>query len=84
MHHTDQSKSASTTILLSVGVTLSLGIFLATYLTYFPRHQLQVAGSYLPFVIGVISFSGLMFWLNYHALRLYKPLARFVKAASLS
>ena len=84
MPHTDQSKSASTTILLSVGVTLSLGIFLATYFTYFSRYQLHVSGSYLPLVFGVISFSGLMFWLNYLALGSHKPLARFVKAASFS
>ncbi|MBC7756721.1 MAG: hypothetical protein H7Z20_08830 [Bdellovibrio sp.] len=84
MLHTDQSKSTSTTILLSVGVTLSLGIFLATYFTYFSRHQLHISGSYLPLVIGVISFSGLMFWLSYLALISQKSTARFVKAASFS
>jgi hypothetical protein len=84
MRQTEQSKSASTTTLLSVGVTLALVIFLATYYTYFSHHQLHVSGSYLPLVIGVISFSGLMFWLNYLALHSHKPLARLVKAASLS
>lgn len=83
MPHADQSKSASTTILLSIGVTLSLGIFLATYFTYFSR-QLHVSGSYLPLVISVISFSGLMFCLNYLVLDSHKPIVRFVKAASFS
>jgi hypothetical protein len=84
MPHNDQSKLSSTTILLSVGITLSLVIFVVTYFTYFSRHQLHISGSYLPLIIGVISFSGLMFWLNYLALYSHKPLVRFVKAASFS
>jgi hypothetical protein len=84
MPHTDQSKTVSTTTLLSVGVTLSLGIFLVTYFTYFSYHQLHVSGSNLPLVIGVVSFLGLMFWLNYLALRSQKPLSRFAKAAGFS
>ena len=84
MPHNYQSKTAPTSILLSVGVTLSLVIFVATYYTYFSRNQLHISGGYLPLVIGVTSFSGLMFWLNYFALCSHKPLARFVKAASVS
>ena len=56
--------SQSTWLTLSA-VVLSLGIFVATYLAYFMRHESGAAGSYLPLTVGVGSYVVLMGALNY-------------------
>src|SRR5262245_29385362 len=53
------------TWLTLAAVILSLGIFVATYLAYFMRHETGAAGSYLPLSIGVGSYVVLMCALNY-------------------
>lgn len=76
--------SISVAVLLSVGVALSLCIFVATYYSYFSLHQMHTSGSYLPLAIGVSTFFWLMVWLNYLAFRSQAPLVRFAKAAGFA
>lgn len=68
MNHPDELLSASPkpiASLLPIGIALSLFIFVATYFTYFSRHQSHAPGSYLPLTVGISAFFALMCWLNY-------------------
>ena len=39
-----------------IAVILSLGIFTATFLAYFERHEMHAPGSFLPMILGCSSF----------------------------
>lgn len=71
-------------ILLSVGIVLSLCIFVGTYFTYFSRHQMHAPGSYLPLAIGASVFFALIVLLNYLALSSQVPSVRLVKATGIA
>jgi hypothetical protein len=65
-------------------VILSLGIFVATYLQYFMRHETSAAGSYAPIGIGVGSYCVLMCALNYFADSSSLPFRRLAKAVAVT
>ena len=54
--------------MLAVGVILGLCIFAGTLFAYVVRHNEHLPGSYLPGVVGVITFTASMALLNYFAL----------------
>jgi hypothetical protein len=66
--------------LLPIGVALSLLIFVATYFTYFFRHQMHAPGSYLPLTIGTTVFFSFIAWLTYRALSSQTAVVRIAKA----
>jgi hypothetical protein len=55
-------------LMLAVGVVLGLCIFAGTFFAYVVRHNEHLPGSYLPGVVGVITFTASMALLNYFAL----------------
>ena len=87
MPHNEHSSPTSikyTAPLLSVGVVLSLCIFVGTYFTYFSRHQTHAPGSYLPLALGASVFFALMVWLNYIALPSQPASVRLAKASGIA
>ena len=55
-------------LMLAVGVVIGLCIFACTFFAYLVRHNQHLPGSYIPGVVGTISFTASMALLNYIAL----------------
>lgn len=70
--------------LLPIGVALSLLIFVATFFTYFSRHQSHAPGSYLPLALGIGAFFSLMSWFNYLVFSAPSVRVRLAKAGSIA
>ena len=71
-------------LMLAVGVELGLCIFAATFFAYVVRHNEHLPGSYLPGVVGVITFTASMALLNYFALPNQALLFRVSKALGIA
>ena len=87
MNHRDELSPAlpkSMAPFIPIGVVLSLLIFVATYFTYFSRHQSHAPGSYLPLAVGVGAFFALMSWFNYMAFPSPSVPVRLAKAGGIA
>ena len=87
MNHRDELSPATqrpTALLLPIGLVLSLLIFVGTYFTYFYLHQSHAPGSYLPLVVGISAFFGLMVWFNFLAFSKLSIPVRLVKAIGIA